>query len=477
MTSASRGWLETAGAALLAAVLTLATFRFGRLLTFDGYYYCEFAKQFAAQWPDRFGYHWPVGYPVAGALLARIGVPAYVALVGISFAALLALLAVATRMTRPDALRGVVVLAIAAAPIVAPQWGGVLTELPFAAAWLGLAWCLARWPAAGAIWSASTLAVVALSIRYAGIIALAVIAVWIATSWPRLARRRVHALGAWASACGVTLGLLALNIARTGHASGAGRGVSLGLGALPAQFADFGWSVASALLAGGVRDRIGPASTAGLLAGGAMCAGVFALCAWSWLRPRSEFSRPLALVTGGYVTGMAVLRCIGEFDALYNARTFLPVLAPVLLMLRERLGDRRRLALVVLMPIIITGAIAAARGLSRQISGDVRAVIPAIRERILAGDQIAVNDDAYSVSAYFAQPAIRALLGNWRSHATERFVVAAGKPTRRDGAGAVCPPDWAEACAQLVAAGRYRYLVQQPDIIALERTAPPGVAR
>lgn len=463
------------GALALGGVLTLLTFRQGRLLTFDGYYYCETAKQFMTTWPDRFGNHWPVGYPLAGGLLARLGVPAYFALAALSTLALGTLLALAAPMLGGQPGRWLALAAIAGAPIVAPQLGGVLTELPFAAAWLGLAYSLSRWPARGALWGTAACAVVALCIRYAGLIALAAIAVWIVVQWPALgrARRRGEALAAGAVATTVSLGLLTINILRTGHASGAGRGGSLGLAALPSQLADFGWSLPSALVAGGLRDRIGAESGAGIAFGGALFLLLAALCLLAWRRPRSDFARPLALVTLGYATGMAVLRCVGEFDALHNARTFLPILAPTIMLAHEQLADRARWSMALCALVLAAGTLAGIRGISRQIGGDVRAAIAPVRERIAADDRIAVNDHAFAVSAYFAQPAIRALLGHWRQNPTERFVVVAGPPADRAGAGAACPADWVEFCAQLVTQGRYRYLVQEPQVIALERVATP----
>lgn len=462
-------------ALFLGIALTVLTFRHGPLLTFDGYYYCEFAKQFAVTWPDRFGNHWPVGYPLMGALLARAGVPAYLALVAISVVALGAVLYLASCMLGLGGGRWLTLAAIASAPAIATQLGGVLTELPFAVAWLGLAFSLARWPARGAIWAAAGCAVGALGMRYAGLIALPVLAAWALVQWRALGRagRRKDVLAAGLAAGLIVAGLLALNFVQTGYASGAGRGDAPGPAALPALLADFGWSLPSVMAAGGAREILGGASGLEALPGAALFLGLAGLCGWSWWRPHSEFSRPLALATLGYATGMAVLRTMGEFDALHNARTFVPILAPTLLLVQETLADRASWHGALCGLAIAAGLTAAARGISRQIGGDVRAAVHAVRERIDVGDQIAVNDHAFAVSAYFRQPAVRALLDHWRQNPTERFVVVAGAPADRRGGGAVCPPEWTAFCAELVAQARYRYLVRAPHLIALERVATP----
>ncbi len=480
MSSLLQRRLEIVAALVLAVVFTLATFRDGRLLTFDGYHYCELAKQFAAEWPDRFGNHWPFGWPLAGALLARLGVPAYFALVALAVASLALLLAGASRVLGAHPLRGAVLVALGASPILAPQLGGVLTELPFAASLLGLALCLSAWPARGALWGAAGCAIAALCIRYAGLIALVAIAVWLVVQW-----RPLHAVGrareaviAWWAACLVSAGFLGLNLLKAGHLSGAGRGPTPGLSGLPAQLADFGWSLPSALIAGGVRDRIGPYSSLGVALGAVCFAAITALCLWAWFRHRSEFSRPLALVALGYCTGMAVLRCIGEFDALHIARTFLPALFPLGLLVAGELARSRVGTLLICAFVLLTGTVAASRGISREIGGDVHPVLAALRARIRPGDTIAINNNAFALAAYFPQRTRHISPENAGTFPEHSFLVAAAKPRARDGTGARLEAAWVQACERLVAGGQFIYLVRESGVIALARIpSPPASSR
>lgn len=267
-----------------------------------------------------------------------------------------------------------------------------------------------------------------------------------------------------------------LNVAKSGHLSGAGRGSSVGLQALPGQLVDFAWSLPSALFAGGLRDRIGVETVAGQILGGAIAVMLVGICVRAWLRPVSDHSRPLALVALGYSLGMAVLHCVGEFDPLYAARTALPVVPLLLLLVAELLGARRAWVLVVCFAIAAAGLLAAARGLSREIAADVRPAVTALRGRVQRGDKIAINDHAFAVSAYFAAPAPRVFSEYWNPGMEERFIVIAGKPLDRGGNTAPCAPQWLEVCARLVATNRYRYLVREPQLIALERIAAPPAA-
>jgi hypothetical protein len=467
---------EVGIAFLVSVALALAAARDGRLLTFDGYHYVELAKQFSSEWPDRFGNHWPFGWPLAGGLLARLGLPAYYALFLLALLSIGTLLACAASLLGRNPVRLGVLVAISSAPIIAPQIGSCLTELPFATALLGLAVCLVHWPHRAALWGAAGCAVLALGLRYAGLVALAIIAVSILTRWRELraAVRLREAITAWLAASTVTALLLGLNVLQSGHASGASRGAPAGLSSVYREFPSFGWSAPSALIMGGLRDRIGPDSVAGLVIGSACFALVAALCAWSWFQPRSSASRPLAIVAFGYSSGMCVLHSIGDFDALYNARTFLPALAPLAILAAERLSERRVGLWVFCLLLAAAGAGAAVRGTSRQIGGDVRPAVAALRSRISAGDRILINDHAMSISAYFPQPTDRVWAQIGTDGATRAFIVAAGKPTHRDGSGAILPADWLKLTEQLVRSGRFRFLVQEAGLVALERIGPPA---
>lgn len=465
---------EVAVACAISLILTLVASREGRLLTFDGYHYVELAKQFAATWPDRFGNHWPFGWPLSGGILVRLGIPAFHALAGLSVLALTALIAFAAVALRQHPARAWVLVAIGAAPIVAPQIASCLTELPFATALLGLAVSLARWPDRAGLWGAAAFAVGALVLRYAGLVAIAMMAVTLVSRWRdlRLAGRLGEAMAAVGAATLISILLLSLNVLRSGHASGAHRGNPPGLATLPQELGSFGWSAPSALIAGGLRDRIGPHSAAGVTIGAACFAAITTLCVWSWYRPRSKYSRPLAVVALGYSTGMAVLHCIGDFDALYNGRTFLPALAPLAILTAERLTDRRSALGFGCALVTFAGSTAAARGISREIGGDVRPVVAILRSRIAEHDTIAINDHAMAIAAYFRQPAERIWAQNWNADSGQRFLVAAGKPTDRNGRGGAVPREWVDLANQLVSTQRYRYLVQAPGLIALERVAP-----
>jgi hypothetical protein len=460
---------EVVVATALAIALTILTYRAGRIITFDGYHYVEFAKKFATEWPDRFGNHWPFGWPLAGGLLGRIGRSGYDSLLSLSLLSTIGLLFATARALPADPRRIAVLLGLAATPVIAPQFGGVLTELPFATALMGLGVLLAHWPHRGALWGAAGCAVLALTIRYAGLVALAMIGTHLVFRWQalRASRRLGEALASLAVAGVVSGALLAWNVIQTGHASGAGRGNSPGLGAIFSEFASFGWSAPSAMIAGGLRDRLGPESLIGIGLGAAIFLALAALCTISWLRPRSAYSQPLAIVALGYAVGMAVLHCIGEFDALYNARTFVPALAPVLVLLAERLSERRLLLVTLMVGLSLAGIAAAVRGISREIGGDVAPAAAALRPLLRPGDRIVINDHAMSLGIYLPQPTERIAASGWQESASRTFIVTSGKPQDRHGNGAVVSSDWVALAARLVESARYRYLINTPSLIVL----------
>jgi hypothetical protein len=452
--------------------LAAFTYRTGRMLTFDGYYYCELAKGFSRSWPDRFGNHWPFGYPLMGGLVARMGIPAYEALCLVSLVMLATLLILAARILGKHPFRWVVLTALAATPIIGVQLFGVLTELPFAAILLGLAVSLAHWPKRMALWTAALCAVLSLGVRYAGVITLPILAVWLISQWKvlRSTRRLGEAITACVAASAVMGLLLAINIYKSHHASGADRGPMPGFSTLAHQCMDLGWSALSALVSGGLRDRIGMDTLGGKLIGSSIFFVLCALCLRAWLRPRSPFSRPLALTTFGYLTGMAALRCIGNFDDLYNARTFLPVLFPLGLLLAEPAASSRASLLIGCALLLASGTVASVRGISRQIGGDVRTAIAPLRLQLDPGDTVAINDDAFSLAAYIPQMTHRVWFEYWPDELADRFLVVAAQPHDRTGNNAILSPGWTNLCTRLTGSGHYRYLVQTSSIIVLEKS-------
>ena len=465
---------EVAVAFLIGVALTLIACRQGRQLTFDGYFYVEFSKQFSSKWPDRFGNDWPFGWPIAGGLLARLGVPAFWALVGLSALMLAGLLGSTAFFLRSQRYRLVLLIAVAAAPIIAPQLSGCLTDLPFAATLVGLAALLSLWPRRWAIWLAALTAILSLGLRYVGLISVGLITINVLINWRSLrnAGRLLEAIIAFAVASAASGFLLAINVLRSGHASGADRGVPEGLAAFPMELVNFGWSAPSALVAGGLRDRIGVATSIGTAVGALSFLIIVLLCACSWFCPRSAHSRLLALVTLSYCTSMAILHCLGNFDALYGGRTFLPVLAPLVILFAERFSSNNALQYCFGSALIVSGLVASQRGISREISGDVRPAVAAIRERISPTGRIGINDDAMSISAFFEQPTDRIWPRYMHGDSLYEFIVVAGRPTARAGDSAPIGGEWTRLMDRLTSTGHYRYLIRDSRLMVIERVSP-----
>jgi len=464
-------WLVAVG---LAALL----YRQGPLLTFDGYYYCEFAKLYTTSWPQAFGNHWPCGYPLLGGLLGRLGLPAYEALCLVSLLALTVLVLLGNRFAK-DLPHGAFALScLAAAPVVGVQLFGNLTELPLAAALLGLATALAVDRSRAAWWSAAACALLALSFRYAGVIAYAALWIWLFLHARRLREGGILGSAVIAVVCSTLMaaGLLLWNLRATGYLSGASRDAAenLGLVAWPSHVADLGWTPFSALMLGGLRDLVGGKSSIGQLMGSLSSLTLAGLCLWAWAKPRFPWVRALAFVAFFYGTGMTVLRSVGTFDPLYNGRMLLPALFPLGLAACAQFSGRwPRLVAGTCVLVLAAGVASTVRGLSREIAGDVRGAVPLLRGRLRAGDRVQINDQAFSVAAYLPQRTIRTWPESWREDEAQRFLVIAAKPVDRCGTSGPLPVVWKTRAEQLVARGTHRWLLHTPSLMVLEHNAGP----
>ncbi len=467
------------GAALLGVAASVATYVRGRRLTFDGYHYVEMAKQFAQEWPDRFGNHWTFGYPFAGGLLTRLGLPAYGSLVLLSTAALCGLLwafrGILAERGVPRRGQAAALAALAVCPVVAIELFGVLTELPFAAAVLALALVLARASTAPRLlWLAATAALAAFSIRYAGVLALATLGLWSLLMLRNAGRSgRIHVIAATACAAVISLLLLGLNLWRSGHLSGADRSGAEGLSSFPQQLADFGWAPVSALIGNGLRERLVVASPLATHALGSLVTAALLLLAWSaWRRSSARYSQTLALTVVVYTLGMAALRCVGTFDGLSNGRMFLPILAPALLLVFEHW---RRPAAVfgVCAALGLLGGLGALRGISAQIGANVQPGVDRLRQELRADDRIGINDHAFALTAHFDQRTVRTWpIENFSVPMCRLYVIAA-RPLDRAGTPGELASDWRDAIARAVEGGRCRILEQQPGLVVLERRGAP----
>lgn len=469
------------GAALIAwsvaVVLAALLYRHGRLLTFDGYHYCEFAKLYTTSWPPAFGNHWPSGYPLLGGLLGRAGLPAYEALCLVSLIALTVLVALADTMARQLPRPALVLSALAATPVVGIQLFGNLTELPFAAALLGVAAALAAPRKHSGWWAAATFALVALSLRYAGVTAFAVLWFWLAVHSRELRRKSTLGTALVAVGCSTlaAAGLLLWNLRATGFLSGAPRDAAdhVGLIAWPRHLADLGWSPAFALLLGGLRNVAGGDRLAALLAGWTLSLIGLAVCLQAWIKPRFPWVRSLALVAFAYGAGMTVLRSVGTFDSLYNARVFLPALFPFGLLAAAQFSSRwPRLVAGGFAVLLAAGVVSAIRGLSLEIGGDVRAAVPLLRERLRPDDGIQINDHAFSLAAYLPERTFRVWPESWQDGQAQRYLVIAAATVDRRGTPGPLDPPWLAFAAQLVARGTHRRLLESPSLLVLEHTEP-----
>lgn len=468
--------MRRVGVALVLALgLCWAAYRQGILLSYDGYHYCELAKTFSASWPDHLGDFWPFGWPLLGGLVARTGlVGGYGALLLLAFASLTLILLLAVVAVAQVPARLAVLCAIAAAPVMAVQVVGVLTELPFTACTLALALTLAQANRPSACWLAAACCLSGFTIRYAGIFLPAIWAVWLVANGKNLAaegRLQRHGL-AWLVTVLLAGLLIATNLVYSGLASGGDRGAPGSLLNLPRQLALFGWSAPSALVAGGVRDLIGAESALGLAIGGTCFAGLALFLGWCLLDPRSQWTRPLALTALGYAFAIAAMRSVAYFDGVYNARTFLPVVPPLFILVAERAADRPRLLIALCVLSCSCGLMAAVRGVSRQTSADVRPAIGPLLARLDRNSTIGINDYAYTVAAYVRQPTTRVFIESLAPSELTTFVIIAGKPLQRSVIDQPLSPEWRLAVHELVRKWHYEVILDNGGLVLLQKPSP-----
>ncbi len=466
-------WLAFA----VGLALSVVTFREGPMLGFDPYHYCEFAKNYTHTWPIAFGNDWPCGLPLLAGLLGRLGVPAYAALCVISVSALGLIVFLNRRLIAPLPAGALALIALVATPAISAQIFGALSELPFAACWLGLGVSLAHWPERRALWLAAAFAVAGICMRYVGVLALGVLWLWFLVELRQLRASRMAGSAFAANlTASAAIGLLLLwNILVTGHASGADRnGTGLaGLAHLPLQATQFGWSLPSAGMLGGVRDAFGPTSLLGEIIGGSLALGVFVLCIWSWLKPAQSWSRAMALICVAYSGGMILLRSIGSFDELYNARTAVPLVFPLGALLVGQLAPRfSRLVLCGSIALLALGLVMSLRGLSRQFSGDVRPAVAVLRPLLRPDDVVQINTRGWTLSAYLRQHTQQAWVEYWDDKYATRFLVVVGQPLDRHGSPDHVAPEWRQLAERLVATGQHRWLLHTDSVYVLERIAP-----
>jgi hypothetical protein len=169
---------------------------------------------------------------------------------------------------------------------------------------------------------------------------------------------------------------------------------------------------------------------------------------------------------------MVYLHTVGDFDSLYNARTFLPALAPIVVLSSEQIRESRSILGLTWGVVIVAGIIAAARGISREIASDIRPVIPILRARVEKDDRIAINDHALSLAAFFYQPVERTSIDSFVKNPFQRFLVVAARPVNRNGTRATEFDISDRSVSGLLSSHDYRVLVNEPGIIALEKIVP-----
>ncbi len=463
--------------ALLTGLLSWIAYRGNRLVGFDPHYYLEYAKQFRTEFPASFGTHWPFGFPLLATALMRLGCSAFVSMLAVSWLAWAGLIALLWRpllstLGRP-AVAWAAVLVFGCIPVVFIELGALRSEIAFTLFSTAALVSVAEDDSPRAWIAAAAATVLGFTIRYAGILGLATIGLWFLAGKPwslawRPAFKKSIVLGAAALICA---GLMAWNISTRGYASGAARPPGPGLAGLAEILADLGWGGIVSFSTIGLHRALAPTAFGPVL-GWAALAFFGAIAALSWWRPASRYSRPFALGLAVYLAGMAALAATRDFDPLSNARSFIPALPLLFVLVAEHLrlhpGKALSCGLVI---VVLPGLAVAARGVSLQVAPDFRPALVTLIPRLKPTDSIGVNLGAVGLSACVNQRVTR-IDDNTVPLVHYDWLVLTAERTGGREVRPVWSPETERQSALIVATAQFDPFYQDTQLRVWRRTAP-----
>lgn len=380
-----------------------------RVLGQDSFAYVDMAKEFAYDFPNKFGDWWPYGFPLAAVPLYWAGIHPFVGLFIITVASFAFLLWLAPRSLPLESRGGSGAVAVVAALALSPACAQLivfdLADPFFGASLAAFAACLTQWPHRWAVIAAPVLALAAFSIRYVGVFTFGLVGLYALIEWRTLrAQRMLPPLIASSTVVGiVTAVLLWSNVRASGRITGPQPIGESSIWTWPLHFADLGLAVPAAFTSTHyVQSFQHQHPTIMLIAGLIIMTSAMALVATSWLRPLSPYSRPLALVAGGYVITIVTMRATTPFPELSFPRYLFPALFPLayLLTARPSIARSRLVAAGGALSIIVSIGLAI-RGVAPDQKTDVSSARRFLTATLQPSDTLTVNLPARGLAAYF----------------------------------------------------------------------------
>jgi len=401
--------LSLSGWMVLLFLLGLIWSRGQRILGHDSFAYLEFAKAFATELPNHFGDWWPYGYPLAGGLLARLGLSAHTALLAISGLSFLSMLCL-TIYALPGAFRNradtrLIISAAISAPVCAQLFVGAMSEPLFSALLFGLAISMGAWPKRTAIGLSALLALLAFCVRYSGVFAFGAVGLYALYQWKelQLSGNRRFLLGSLATCTLIATALCWTNYLALGRFAGPQPVGEESIASWPYHFSQMGWSLIGSLSSGRIVARVENTNEVVAFAIGVMAmAGIGWLLTKSWRSRNSQFTQPVALVAGLYLLSMVTLRATTPFDAISSPRTMLPALFLLTWLLIEQVcASGMRFVRICAFASLILSVGLAGRGISPTQRPDLTVTREFLASILKPGDTVAVNARAINLAAYF----------------------------------------------------------------------------
>jgi hypothetical protein len=337
---------------------------------------------------------------------------------------------------------------------------------------LAMANSLVKWPNRIFVLLSMVFAFSAFATRYVGFCCFGVIAIWLLVQ-----RNALQSAGTFRMAI-LTFVLLFVSCLFLLGSIVAERGSGPGLSALPSLCAHLGWSlIALPTTASVVQAATVEGSISYLLIGWMVYGLLIGFSVLSFVRNQYPHSRPFALLVLVYTVALTAANVTTNgWEHTIHSRGFYPVLFPSAILLFEATYQRyRRFLMIGTVGVALVGVALAARGVSIETSGDVKALRAILTENVMTGDKIIVNGPAAKLSIYFPNNFALSLNPSGVTDISGfRFIAVAAKRLGRTKETVISlqDPNWNAFAEELQNRGSYRMVFNDNSSFLLERNEP-----
>ena len=359
---------------LWSALLSTGMRRGEPLLGHDAFHYLSLTKQFAQALPGHLGNHYPFGYSVMASVVARLGLDPYLACVALAWLSWVAVCWFYFSLLDDEAHQSDPVVSLSLIVVIASAVGvyllstAAMSEMLFSLLVIAQIVLLSRVRSNIGVFLAMLLPVLVVGVRYAGVLILPAIGMWLVRQRACDPKSRYFS----SAVAGLVVAVLACaallwhNKLQTGHWTGGERvaGASA-LGDVVDHAAAMGWSFVAVFL-GNVHAVVNQYPMLHIGIGLGLVLLIIGFCGFILMaRSSSRAMAASASVVIAYLCGMIALRSISAFDSLASSRFAVPMLVPLGFLVAVTMGPRRRGLVLAAFMSIMVGGLHAGRGVSK----------------------------------------------------------------------------------------------------------------